>query len=112
MHNVQSARSVRQRTNRNFGQATLSYVPYTYPPKLSSAPSPPRAAVEGPALLRRCHPVRNALVPALAWCAMAALVGAAAAAPAPLGLGDAQQLAIERSLQMAAYDSAIAAARQ
>jgi outer membrane protein TolC len=37
-------------------------------------------------------------------------MGAAVAAPAPLGLTQAQQLAIERSPQMAAYDAAIAAA--
>jgi len=41
---------------------------------------------------------------------MAALVGLAVAAPAPLALTDAQRLAIERSPQMGAYDSAIAAA--
>jgi outer membrane protein TolC len=40
-----------------------------------------------------------------------ALVGAAIAAPAPLTLAEAQRLAIERSRQMVAYDSAITAAR-
>jgi outer membrane protein TolC len=48
---------------------------------------------------------------ALASCAAAAIMGAAVAAPAPLSLTQAQQLAIERSPQMAAYDAAIAAAR-
>jgi outer membrane protein TolC len=47
----------------------------------------------------------------LASCAAAALTGAAVAAPAPLALSDAQRLALERSPQMAAYDSTIAAAR-
>jgi outer membrane protein TolC len=47
----------------------------------------------------------------LTCCAAAALAGAAVAAPAPLALGEAQRLAIERSPQMAAYDSTIAAAR-
>jgi outer membrane protein TolC len=47
----------------------------------------------------------------LASCATAALMGAALAAPAPLALTQAQQLAMERSPQMAAYDAAIAAAR-
>ncbi|HYT97372.1 MAG TPA: TolC family protein [Casimicrobiaceae bacterium] len=47
----------------------------------------------------------------VAWCATAALMGVAVAAPAPLGLTEAQQLAVERSRQMTAYDSAIAAAR-
>jgi outer membrane protein TolC len=42
---------------------------------------------------------------------MAALMGAAVAAPASLSLTEAQQLAIERSPQMPAYDAAIAAAR-
>jgi outer membrane protein TolC len=40
-----------------------------------------------------------------------ALAGAAIAAPAPLTLAEAQRLAIERSRQMVAYDSAITAAR-
>ena len=38
-------------------------------------------------------------------------MGAAVAAPASLSLTEAQQLAIERSPQMAAYDAAITAAR-
>ena len=42
---------------------------------------------------------------------MVALTGAAVAAPTALGLTRAQQLAIERSPQMAAYDAAITAAR-
>jgi outer membrane protein TolC len=42
---------------------------------------------------------------------MAALIGTAVAAPTALGLTRAQQLAIERSPQMAAYDAAITAAR-
>lgn len=46
-----------------------------------------------------------------AFCATAALMGAALAAPAPLALTQAQQLAIERSPQMPVYDAAIAAAR-
>ena len=55
--------------------------------------------------------VRSALAQAFAWCASAALMGAGVAAPASLSLTEAQQLAIERSPQMAAYDAAIAAAR-
>jgi len=47
----------------------------------------------------------------LAALATAALMGAAFAAPAPLALTQAQQLAIERSPQMAAYDAAIVATR-
>jgi len=47
----------------------------------------------------------------LAAFATAALMGAAFAAPAPLALTQAQQLAIERSPQMAAYDAAIVATR-
>ena len=39
-------------------------------------------------------------------------MGAAMAAPAPLSLTEAQQLAIERSPQMTAYDAAIVAARE
>ena len=94
----------------------LSYVPFTYPPNLSPAPSRPRALVDGPGLRRRrcrarCRVVRSALVQSVAWCATAALMGVAVAAPAPLGLTEAQQLAVERSRQMTAYDSAIAAAR-
>ena len=48
---------------------------------------------------------------ALASCAAAALIGAAAAAPTPLTLTDAQRLALERSPQIAAYDATIAATR-
>lgn len=48
---------------------------------------------------------------AVAACATAALMGVAIAAAAPLELVDAQRLAVERSPQMAPYDSAIAAAR-
>ena len=55
--------------------------------------------------------IRSALAQAFASCASSALMGAAVAAPASLSLTDAQQLAIERSPQMAAYDAAIAAAR-
>jgi outer membrane protein TolC len=47
----------------------------------------------------------------LAALAAAALMGAAFAAPDPLALSQAQQLAIERSPQMAAYDAAVAATR-
>jgi len=63
----------------------LSYLPSTYPP--------------------------SALAQAFASCATAALMGAAVAAPASLSLTEAQQLAIERSPQMTAYDAAISAAR-
>jgi outer membrane protein TolC len=55
--------------------------------------------------------VRSPLAQAFASCASAALMGAAIAAPESLSLTEAQQLAIERSPQMAAYDAAIAAAR-
>jgi outer membrane protein TolC len=58
-----------------------------------------------------CGAVRRALAQAFASCASAALMGAAVAAPESLTLTEAQQLAIERSPQMAAYDAAIAAAR-
>jgi len=61
--------------------------------------------------LSRCRAVRSALAQAFAACATAALIGAAVAAPASLSLTEAQQLAIERSPQMPAYDAAIAAAR-
>jgi outer membrane protein TolC len=47
----------------------------------------------------------------VASCAAAAMIDAAVAAPAPLALSEAQRLAIDRSPQMAAYDSTIAAAR-
>jgi outer membrane protein TolC len=58
-----------------------------------------------------CRSVRSALAQAFASCATAALMGAVVAAPASLSLTEAQQLAIERSPQMTAYDAAIAAAR-
>jgi outer membrane protein TolC len=58
-----------------------------------------------------CRAVRSALAQAFASYATAALMGAAVAAPASLSLTEAQQFAIERSPQMAAYDAAIAAAR-
>lgn len=61
--------------------------------------------------LSGCRAVRSALAQAFASCATAALIGAAVAAPASLSLTEAQQLAIERSPQMPAYDAAIAAAR-
>jgi len=51
------------------------------------------------------------LAQVFAYCAMAALMDAAIAAPASLSLTEAQQFAIQRSPQMPAYDAAIAAAR-
>jgi outer membrane protein TolC len=58
-----------------------------------------------------CTCAPSALAQAFASWATAALMGAAVAAPASLSLTEAQQIAIERSPQMAAYDAAIAAAR-
>src|SRR5689334_16441687 len=76
----------------------LSYVSFTYPAKPSRAP----CRVEGSALCwrgrcrPRCREVRREIIRALASCATAVLMGAAVAAPAPIALADAQQLAIER----------------
>jgi outer membrane protein TolC len=55
--------------------------------------------------------MRNALAQTLASWTTAAFLGAAIAAPAPLSLTQAQQRAIARSPQIAAYDASIAAAR-
>src|SRR5437879_5189061 len=94
----------------------LSYVPSTYSPKFSPASRCPRVRADASAMRRGragagCRAVRSALAQAFATCASAALMGAAVAAPASLSLTEAQQLAIERSPQMAAYDAAITAAR-
>ena len=56
--------------------------------------------------------VLDPLKACLAFCALAGHIATAVAAPTALGLSRAQQLAVERSPQIAAYDAAITAARR
>lgn len=66
------------------------------------------SAAQGSSYVRSTHVLK---FHALAWCATVALLEAAIAAPPPLALAEAQRLAIERSPRVAAYASAINAAR-
>ena len=72
---------------------------------------PPTESSIGGLFVQAMHRRTFSLIQALASCAIAVVTGASAAAPGPLALSDAQRLAIERSPQIAAYDSALAAAR-